>query len=411
MSDIPNQLIPAEDALQIVLADVSALEAETVDLKGANNRILASDLSALRTQPPFDASAMDGYAVRQVDIANLPATLKLIGQSRAGEQYLGNLGSGEAVRIFTGAVVPNGADSIIIQENTEASGESVTVLQGVEKGRFIRKAGLDFKEGEVLLKAGDMLTSSRLALAASMNHAKVPVVRKPTVALLSTGDELVMPGHATGPGQIIASNTFGLAASIENTGGRLIDLGLVADTSEALKNTFGSAIEQGADVIVTTGGASVGDHDLVLPSAKALGFEFEITKIAMRPGKPFLFGKLKMAERTIYLTGLAGNPVSSLVAYNVFVRPLIQTLGGGRGDAIAMQQAILGRDLPENDERAEFMRAVLAKSENGKLIATPFTSQDSSMLANLVRANCLLYRPVNAPTAKAGDPCQIVPIE
>ena len=342
---------------------------------------------------------MDGYAVRQDDICALPATLKVIGQSRAGEPFNGKVGKGEAVRIFTGAVVPSGADSIVIQENTTSHEGSVTVNEGVAAGKFIRKAGMDFNEGEVLLYAGDAVTSNRLALAASMNHAKVPVFRKPVIALISTGDELVMPGSATGAGQIIASNTFGLGASISNTGGRLLDMGIVEDTRLALKEAFQSAINEGADVIVTSGGASVGDHDLILPVAKDLGFEIEITKIAMRPGKPFIFGKLATGDRAVILTGLAGNPVSSLVAFTVFVKPLIQTLAGKKPEAVAMQNAVLGKDLPENDERAEYMRAVLSRGKNGELVATPFDRQDSSMLANMVRADCLVYRPVRAPAA------------
>ncbi|MEM9277006.1 MAG: gephyrin-like molybdotransferase Glp [Pseudomonadota bacterium] len=411
MSNTTNRLIPAEEALNIVLAGIRPPGIEHVPLGDAHERILGSDLASLRTQPPFDASAMDGYAVRQEDIQSLPASLKLIGQSRAGEPFDGSVGKGEAVRIFTGAVVPEGADSIVIQENTTADSELTTVNSGVEAGKFIRKAGLDFKQGEVLLQEGNALTSSRLALAASMNHATLPVFRKPVVALISTGDELVMPGQTTGEGQIIASNTFGLAASITKCGGQLIDMGIVVDEREALSGAFEDAINRNCDVIVTTGGASVGDHDLVLPVAEALGFEFEITKIAMRPGKPFLFGKLQRDGKTIYMTGLAGNPVSSLVGFNVFVKPLVQLLGGQKPETVTMQSAILGRDLPENDERAEYMRATLERGENGERIATPFSSQDSSMLANLVRADCLLYRPVKAPAARKGEACKIVFIE
>ncbi len=406
-----NRLIPAEDALNIVLRGVEPVGAEEIKLSDAANRILHKDLQAMRTQPPFDASAMDGYAVRQEDITQLPSTLNLIGQSRAGEPFPGSVGPGEAVRIFTGAVVPNGADSVVIQENTQSNADTVTVEQGVEQGKFVRRAGLDFANGDTLLFVGDPMTSNRLSLAASMNHATITVYKKPVVALLSTGDELVMPGQATGPGQIIASNTFGLSASISGSGARLLDMGLIPDSLDALAESMQRAVELEPDLLVTTGGASVGDHDLVLPAAESLGFSFEIKKIAMRPGKPFLFGKMQRDNRTIYLTGLAGNPVSSLVAYNVFVKPLIQTLAGQTPDTITMQQAVLGIDLQENDERAEYMRAVTKISADGVLVVTPFERQDSSMLANLVRADCLLYRPVHAPAARKGDRCQIVPIE
>jgi molybdopterin molybdotransferase len=332
----------------------------------------------------------------------------VIGESKAGSPFDTPVQQGEAVRIFTGAVVPEGSDTIIIQENTHAGDGTVEVLTGTPQGKFIRKAGLDFNEGETLLNAGDTLTPYRLALAASMNHAQVPVFKQAKVAMISTGDELVMPGEATQPGQIIASNTFGIAASIENCGAHVLDLGIAGDTRDALRAKIFEAITSDADVIVTTGGASVGDHDLVLPVAQEIGFEFEIAKIAMRPGKPFLFGRFKHKGRTFYLTGLAGNPVSSLVAFNVFVKPLIQKLSGQNTEALHRVPAVLGCDLPENDERAEYMRATLSISADGKRVASPFNKQDSSMLANLVRADCLVYRAVKAPAAKAGDACEVV---
>lgn len=408
-----DKLIPAEGALQIVLDGIKPTASKKTPLATAANRILCEDLVSLRTQPPFDASAMDGYAVRQEDLSNLPVELSVIGESRAGVPYNdGVINSGEAVRIFTGAVVPEGADSIVIQENTKTENQSrINVLSGVPKGKFIRKAGLDFSEGEKLLLKGQELTPSRLALAASMNHAEVFVHEEPKIALLSTGDELVLPGNTLEDGQIIASNTFGLLASIQNSGGKPLDLGIIPDTTDALKAAFINALEAGVDLIVTTGGASVGDHDLVMQSAKEIGFEFRIAKIAMRPGKPFLFASLVHNGKTVYLTGLAGNPVSSLVAFNVFVRPMIQLMSGRSAEAIARQSAILGRDLGENDERAEYMRATLETTPDGQLVATPFDSQDSSMLANLVRAQCLVYRAVKAPAANVGDPVEIVVIE
>lgn len=403
-----NELIPADEALEIVLNDVEPIGTQMLKLRHAANKTLAGDLTALRTQPPFDASAMDGYAVRQCDVAALPATLTVIGESRAGVPFDQPVNQNEAVRIFTGAVLPEGADTIIIQENTETADNSVTVLTGAPEGKFIRKAGLDFSEGETLLHSGETLTPYRLSLSASMNHAELSVFQKARVAMISTGDELVMPGEATRPGQIIASNTFGIAASIENCGAKVLDLGIAGDTRDELKAKMLEAITNDADIIVTTGGASVGDHDLVLPVAQEIGFEFKIAKIAMRPGKPFLFGRFKHKDKTIYLTGLAGNPVSSLVAFNVFVKPLIQKLSGQSAQALQRVPAVLGCDLPENDERAEYMRATLSVSEDGKRIATPFTKQDSSMLANLVRADCLVYRAVKAPAAKAGDACEVV---
>ena len=405
-----DRLVPADEALEIVLRNAQPVGRSSCKLRDAAGLTLCEDLSSLRTQPPFDASAMDGFAVRQSDLENIPADLNLIGESRAGTPFSGKVEDGEAVRIFTGAVLPEGADTIVIQENTQFSETNVKVLSDCPTGKYIRPAGLDFSEGEVLLKSGDMLTPYRLALAASMNHATVPVFKRAKVALVSTGDELVMPGEAIGPGQIIASNTFGIAASIANCGGEVADLGIAEDSREALKSKLEEAINSGSDIIVTTGGASVGDHDLVMPVAQSLGFEFEIAKIAMRPGKPFLFAKLQHDGRTTYLTGLAGNPVSSLVAFNVFVKPLINALSGRAIETLKPLPAVLGRDMPENDERAEYMRATLEISEDGRRIATPFTKQDSSMLANLVRADCLVYREVKAPASAAGDPCQIVMI-
>lgn len=404
----PSELIPAEKALRIVLDGAKAIGEEKLALNKAANRILSQDLVSLRTQPPFDASAMDGYAVKQSDVTSLPVCLRIIGESKAGTPFDHPVAQGEAVRIFTGAVVPQGADTIIIQENTNPGDGSVEVLTGTPQGKFIRNAGLDFQMGETLLKAGDVLTPYRLALAASMNHAELPVYKKAKVAMISTGDELVMPGEATLPGQIIASNTFGIAASIQNCGAEVLDIGIAGDTKTALHAKLQDALDQGANIIVTTGGASVGDHDLVLPVAQEMGFEFEIAKIAMRPGKPFLFGKVTHDGRTVYLTGLAGNPVSSLVAFNVFTKPLINLLSGKDETAINLLPAVLGCSLPQNDERAEYMRATLETSRDGKRIAKPFTKQDSSMLANLVRADCLVYRAVKAPAAKKGDACEIV---
>lgn len=403
-----DRLVPADEALATVLRDVHPTPTQWVKLIEAGGRTLADDLAARRTQPPFDASAMDGYAIRHEDLATLPARLRLVGVSRAGEPFESPIGPGESVRIFTGAVVPEGADTIVIQEDAESDGETVVVKEPVSRGRYVRPAGLDFSSGDVLLARGDVFSANRLALAAAMNHPDVPVHRSPVVALLATGDELVPPGQAMNAGQIIASNTFGLASAIQTAGGVLVDKGIVADNESALAEAITDCISLGADVIITTGGASVGDHDLVLPVARECGFDFEIAKIAMRPGKPFLFGRLNQEGRTVYLTGLAGNPVSSLVAFSVFVKPLIHALNGRKPETVTHLKARLGRDLPRNDGRAEYMRAVLTIGPDGERIATPFEKQDSSMLAKLVEANCLVYRAVNAEPAKNGDSCAIV---
>lgn len=401
-------LIPATDALQIILRDVAPQNSETVKLRQANGRVLKSDINALRTQPPFDASAMDGYAVRQQDIANIPTELRLIGQSAAGHPFQGNVGENEAVRIFTGAQVPAQTDTIIIQENTIADGDSVQILESNNAGKFIRPAGLDFKTGECLLQSGRVMDPQSISLAASMNHPQLEVWRKPIVAILATGDELVLPGNALKPGEIIASNSFALSSIVENAGGEALDMGIARDTVDSLIEHVESAINQGADIIITIGGASVGDHDLVLPAMQEIGFEFEFSKIAMRPGKPFLYAKNQSKGKTIRMLGLAGNPVSSIVAGQIFVRPLVNAMAGLPAQQSRPLPAILGCDLKANDERQEYMRVLIEIDDQGSMIATPFETQDSSMLANLIRADALLIRPINAPAAASGETCEVV---
>ncbi len=403
-------LVPADKAWAIITAGAGPLDVERIALADTAARVLGEDLAALRTQPPFDASAMDGYAVRQADLADLPASLAVIGTSAAGHPFNGPLGPGQAVRIFTGAQVPAGADTIVIQENTTTDVDSVTVLEPATPGRYIRRAGLDFAEGEVLLEKGRLLDAQSVALAASMNHATVPVFRKPAVAIIATGDELVAPGGELAAGQIIASNSYGLGAIARAAGAHVMDLGIVADTRQALGEAARRALDDGADLIVTIGGASVGDHDLVAPAMRELGFEFAFAKIAMRPGKPLLYATHEHSGRTVRLVGLAGNPVSSLVSAQVFVRPLINLLAGRPAHAVEPIGGRLGRDLPANDERAEYMRATAIRSKDGTIIATPFENQDSSMLANLTRADCLVIRPVAAPAAREGEPCELVPL-
>jgi len=401
-----DDLVPAAQALAIVLDGAAPLEHELVPLASAHGRVLASDLAALRTQPPFRASAMDGYALRGADAQTAPVTLGIIGEAAAGHPFAGSVGNGEAVRIFTGAPVPDGADTVQMQENTSRDGDRVTILKPVATGHSVRAAGLDFKTGDTLLKAGDVLDPQRLSLAASMNHPAVPVWRRPRIALAATGDELRLPGETTGPGEIIASNTFGLAALIAWTGGELHDLGILADKPASLDTAFRNALDSGADVIVTTGGASVGDHDLVKPAFERLGARFAFTKIAMRPGKPLIFGTLEHGGRTVRCLGIAGNPVSSLIAGYVFLRPLVAALGGYPPAAAAPIDAVLGCDLPANGDREDHMRAGARRLSAGTLEVTPFAIQDSSMLGALARADAILVRPPFAPPARKGDPCR-----
>ncbi|MCJ2125675.1 gephyrin-like molybdotransferase Glp [Methylobacterium sp. J-077] len=402
-------LIPVAEALARVLASVPGpVEAETVPLARAAGRTLAADVAAARTQPPFPASAMDGYAVRFADASAVGASLKLIGTSAAGHGFSGRIGSGEAVRIFTGAPVPEGADAILIQEDAQAEGETVRVVEAVDQHRFIRRAGLDFTAGETLLVAGMTLDARRLALAAAAGHPRLSVRRRPRVAILATGDELVEPGAVPAWDQIVASNSLALAALSAEAGAEIIDLGIAADDHGALEDAFRRAREARADLLVTLGGASVGDHDLVQAALAKEGLELGFWRVALRPGKPLMQGRLG----DMLVIGLPGNPVSSIVCGLLFVVPAIRALQGDpKAGADLSEPATLGRDLPANDGRADYMRASLAL-EPGKLpVADPEKRQDSSMLAVLGRAEALLIRAPHEPAAQTGDPCRIIRLD
>jgi molybdopterin molybdotransferase len=402
-------LIPVAEALARVLASVSdPVEAETVPLAQAAGRTLAADVTASRTQPPFPASAMDGYAVRFADASVVGASLKLTGTSAAGHGFSGRIGPGEAVRIFTGAPVPEGADAILIQEDAQAEGETVRVVEPVEQNRFIRRAGLDFTAGETLLVAGMTLDARRLALAAAAGHPRLSVRRRPRVAILATGDELVEPGAEPAWDQIVASNSLALAALASDAGAEIIDLGIAADDHGALEDAFRRAREARADLLITLGGASVGDHDLVQAALAREGLELGFWRVALRPGKPLMHGRLG----DMLVIGLPGNPVSSIVCGLLFVVPAIRALqGDAQAGADRSEPATLGRDLPANDGRADYMRASLA-IEPGRLpVASPEQRQDSSMLAVLGRAEALLIRAPHEPAAKAGDPCRIIRLD
>jgi molybdopterin molybdotransferase len=349
-------------------------------------------------------SAMDGYAVRAADADQVRARLKVVGEVAAGRPFDRRLGPGEAARIFTGGVIPDGADAVIIQEDTIAEGDGVTITEAAIPGRHIRPAGVDFHEGMVLLKAGRRLSDRDLSLAASMNHPDLPVRRRPKVALLATGDELVMPGCTPGPGQIVYSNGYALRAMARVEGAEIIDLGIAADTIQATTTGIRRAREANADVLITTGGASVGDHDLVKRALDAEGVELAFWKIAMRPGKPMIHGRLG-AMRVI---GLPGNPVSSYVCSLLFLVPLIRLMSGLEVLHAPRETALLGRDLKQNDVREDYLRARLERRDDGTLIATPVTQQDSSLLGNLAMAQALVIRPAFAPAARAGSPCEIL---
>jgi molybdopterin molybdotransferase len=396
-------LLQVSEALARVLANENPLPVENAPLAEAHGRVLAADLAALRTQPPANLSAMDGYAVRGADVAQAPAWLKLVGEVAAGRPFDGTIGPGEAARIFTGGMLPLGADTVVIQEQVERTGDAVVILKPSSPGRNVRLEGLDFKAGEPLLAKGHRLTARDLALAAAMNHATVPTYRRPKVAMLATGDELVMPGRTPGMGQIVYSNGFALMALARSEGADVIDLGIAPDRQDVTMAAIGRARRWGADILLTAGGASVGDYDLVQQSLTALGLDLSFWRVALRPGRPLLHGRLG----DMRVLGVPGNPVSAYVCAFLFLVPLIRHLAGRTDLSPLPESAVLGIGLAKNDERTDYLRATLV-ARDGKWVATPFPVQDSSMLTPLANADCFIVRAPFAPVAAAGSRCDII---
>ncbi|MGH6929537.1 MAG: molybdopterin molybdotransferase MoeA [Dongiaceae bacterium] len=395
-------MLSVAEARARIVAAFGPLGSEQVGLMNAIGRVLAQDVAARVTQPPADVSAMDGYAVRGADVAKVPARLRVVGQAPAGGSYDGPVGAGEAVRIFTGGPLPAGTDTIIIQEDTTAERDHVVVREGAPRGTYVRAAGLDFKTGDVLLRKGRLLTSRDVGIAAAMNVPWLGVTRRPRIAVLATGDEVVMPGDAIGPHQIVSSNGPSLAAFVAACGGDPIHLGIAPDDSDALRRMAEAAV--GADLLVTSGGASVGDHDLVQAVLGDVGLEVDFWKIAMRPGKPLMFGRIGLTP----VLGVPGNPVSTLVCATMFLRPAIDAMLGREMEAEPQPTALLGRDLPANDSREDYLRARLSYDAQGRRLATPFDRQDSSMLSLMAAADCLVVRPPRAPAIAAGTTVDIV---
>ncbi len=400
-------MITVEEALARVLASASApLRQEKVALETAYGRVLARDLKALRTQPPFPNSAMDGYAVRAADTAPAPATLTVVGESAAGRAYQGAVGPGEAVRIFTGAPMPDGADTVVIQEDVQREDKRIRLSSAAQPGDNLRQAGMDFREGESLIAAGRRLSPRDVALAAAANHTSLGVRRRARVAILATGDELVPPGKPLGPAQIVASNNFAVAGVVEAYGGVAIDIGIAVDELGAMTAAFTRARDAKADVLVTLGGASVGDYDLVQQALVSAGMELGFWRIAMRPGKPLMHGRLG----AMLILGLPGNPTSSMICSILFLRPLLRALHGElEPGADPSQPARLVVDLPANGARQDYMRASLSRGADGILAATPVSAQDLSLVRMMARADGLIVRPPHAEPAKAGDPCRVIP--
>jgi molybdopterin molybdotransferase len=401
-----NAMMTVEEALARVIASgAPPLDEEKVALEQAYGRVLVRDLKALRTQPPFPNSAMDGYALRAADTAPAPATLTVIGESAAGRAFEGDVGPGEAVRIFTGAPMPAGADSIVIQEDVEREDKRIRLSVAAPAGDNLRQAGMDFREGESLIPAGHRLGPRDVALAAAANHTALAVRRPARVAILATGDELVAPGGSLGPAQIIASNNFAVAGVVEAYGGVAIDLGIAVDEVDAMKAAVSRAHEAKADVLVTLGGASVGDYDLVQKALVSSGMELGFWRIAMRPGKPLMHGRLG----PLRILGLPGNPTSSMVCSILFLRPLLRALHGEPDPgADPSQPGRLAVDLPANGVRQDYMRASLSPGEDGLLVATPASAQDSSLVKTMAHADGLIVRSPHAKPAKAGDPCRVI---
>ena len=396
-------LLPVEEARARILAVLHTTPAETVSLSQALGRVPAEEAIARRTQPPADLSAMDGYAVKAEDVASVPVRLELVGEAPAGGSYTDELGSGEAVRIFTGAPLPRGADTIVIQEDTSRDGDIVTITKAAKKGQHVRPCGLDFRTGDAGVPPGRKLSPADIAFAAAMNLTTLSVHKRPVIAFFSTGDELVPPGTEPGPNQIVSANNDGLGALILEAGGVPLDLGIVPDTLEAIRSAAESARD--ADMLVTLGGASVGEHDLIREALTPLGLDIDFWKIAMRPGKPLMYGKLG----DLPMLGLPGNPVSALVCATLFLKPAIARIQGA-DSALRTTLARLGMALPANGSREDYMRAGFDHVPNELPVATPSEIQDSSMLSVLSHAGCLVIRPPHAAAAKAGDIVTVLPL-
>ena len=397
-------MLSVDEARARILAPLRPSGTELVGLSDAWGRVVAAPVLARLTQPPSDVSAMDGYALRVADGA-LGARLRVIGEAPAGHPFAGLVGPGEAVRLFTGSVVPAGADTILLQEDATRDGDTVVINEACGAPRHIREAGQDFRAGAVLLEPGRRLGARDVGLAAAANHPWLTVYRRPTVAIMATGDEIAMPGEPIRAGGIVSSNAHAIAALVRAGGGVPITLPVVPDDRAALV----AAIDQvaGMSMLVTTGGASVGDHDLVQAALAERGFELDFWKIAMRPGKPLISGSVA----GVPVLGLPGNPVSALICAALFLLPSLDVLSGQAALAPRTEWAILGADLRANDGRADHLRSTLATNAEGALVVTPFPRQDSGLLRILAQADALVLRAPHAPPAEAGALVQIIRLD
>lgn len=396
-------MISVEEARARILGALAPVGTETIALPDALGRVSAAPLIARRTQPPMAVSAMDGYAVRAADVRKTPTRLSVVAEIAAGSGYAGEIAPGSCARIFTGAPVPMGADTIVIQENTDPEGDDgVVVREGAASGTYVRRAGLDFEAGEALIPTGRALTARDIGLAAAMDLPWIAVHRRPRVAILSTGDEIVLPGDPIGPNQIVSSNGPALAAAVTAAGGAPTLLSIAKDDADALRAVAAGAV--GHDLLLTTGGASVGKHDLVGSALAESGLALDFWKIAMRPGKPLMFGSLA----GVPMLGLPGNPVSALVCFLLFGAPALRALHGRNDTDPRFETAILDAPLPENDQREDYLRARLSLDSTGTMRITPFPKQDSSMMRRLAEADALIRRAPFAQPTEPGEPVEFM---
>ncbi len=406
MTEKKAPLLPVTEARRLIVARMQPLDVENVAVESALGRVLASPLAAKVSHPPADVSAMDGYALRSEDAATVPVTLRLVGEAAAGHPWDGKVNAGEAVRIFTGAYMPAGSDAVVIQEDASSGVGEVTLNEPARAGRHVRLAGLDFRAGTTVLRPPHRLTVRDVGLAAAMNHATVPVYRRPRVGIISTGDEIVAPGSDVTPGQLVSANGPSLGAFVTAHGGEPIHLGIARDDSGALRALMERAGE--VDLLVTTGGVSVGDHDLVKRVLGDMGLDLAFHRIALQPGKPLLFGAVKSGAKVTPIMGLPGNPVSTMICAVLFLGPALEALQGLPGDPPQLTPARLGTTLDATGPREHYLRSRIARAPDGTLTVFPFEVQDSAMIAALAAADALLLRPPFAPPAQAGEQVHVV---
>ena len=395
-------MISVSEAEERILSAISPMPLEQIVITDSFGRVAGEDIRSRRTQPPMPVSAMDGYAVRAADVLGTPVELPIVGYAPAGGSYDKSLSAGEAVRIFTGAPLPEGADAIVIQEDTEQRGETVLVNEGAKSGTYIRPAGLDFSEDDILIPAGTRMTARHVGLMAAMNVPWMMAYRRPRVAILATGDEIVMPGDPVGRNQIVSSNAIALAAFVQAMGGHPVLLGIAPDDRDGLRHMAAGIV--GNDILVTTGGASVGDHDLVQDVLCDRGMNVDFWRIAMRPGKPLMFGEIDR----IPVLGLPGNPVSSLVCAMIFLRPILAKMQGLKEVNQDIHRMVSASDLPENDRRQDYLRATIESDGSHVETVRAFSKQDSSMMATLTKSDALIIREPYAPPLEAGESVEVL---